>query len=326
MVSFKQFINEVLLLEISNDTVLYHRSFDKFEVGNIINPSKKFTDQTPHRLSSSKYEQEFEKYRKENYPDVPSRLNCVYTSIVPNSAFKGRGFLYEVKPIGKFHLTMAWLINEMNLAWDEAGLTARSSNYGMDMPDDKEERKKWQKEQDDNVWWYAEGNLISLFEQYLNTKWTSGQIKKWTKWVEVLCEQVKVVRVHGEEEYKYLKKGDKIVLLKDLENVKYYGYDSTGSGKKSSDKDQEKVINAFAKNKEKNKYGAAELTIPKGTKGTITVSVPAEIDAVDIRAATKYGKNIYRRLTFTPDGFNFYVNLSDHMMRDYTEKQLIKKL
>jgi hypothetical protein len=79
-------------------------------------------------------------------------------------------------------------------------------------------------------------------------------------------------------------------LLKDLENVKYYGYDSTGSGKKSSEKDQEKVINAFANNKEKDKYNSVELKIPKGTKGTITVSIPAEIDAVDIRAATKYEK------------------------------------
>jgi hypothetical protein len=111
------FLSEILksiLLEISHDTVLYHRSMKKFKVGDIIKPTN--TAESGH-YGSSAVEIYMEAYRQEFFSDSPPRGKCIYCSVVPNSAFFGKGYLYEVKPRGRFLVTLASLINQIGGVW-----------------------------------------------------------------------------------------------------------------------------------------------------------------------------------------------------------------
>ena len=110
-----EILREMRLDEITRDTVLYHRSMDKYKMGDIINPEKRPEAEKgeSHWLSKKFTEKKLEEYRKKINPNAPSRFNCVFFSIVPRSAFTGKGYLYEVKPKGKFLVTLSYLINKI---------------------------------------------------------------------------------------------------------------------------------------------------------------------------------------------------------------------
>ena len=74
---------------------LYHRSFHKFNVGDLIKPGIDPATGKPHRSDSS-VEKALESYRTKNYPELPSRLDCVYLSYLPRSRFLNKGHLYAV--------------------------------------------------------------------------------------------------------------------------------------------------------------------------------------------------------------------------------------
>lgn len=183
---------EQTLLEITEKTVLYHRSEQIYKVGDTILPYETLRKGEKHYARSTKFEVELEEYRKTNYPNKPSRFKCVFCSLVPRSRFFGKGKLYGVTPIGKFHVTNSELIDDMidefHSHWGGghiSGLLARE-------------------------YWEGERIRRSLIKSY-----------------EVLCKKVKVVEV-VDEKTQDLKIGDKIKLLSDM-TISWYGYDLDGS-------------------------------------------------------------------------------------------------
>jgi hypothetical protein len=87
--SFQEFINEQLLLELSSNSTLYHRSPIKLKVGDKIQPRKNKEGQ--HWLQSSMMEVALEELRKKEFPDRPSRFECIYASPYPRSRFVDKG-------------------------------------------------------------------------------------------------------------------------------------------------------------------------------------------------------------------------------------------
>ncbi len=97
-----------MLLEVSNDTSLYHRSPIKLKVGDKIVKPK--TKDGKNWMASKPFELAMEAERKQYFPDKPSRMDCVYSSLVPRSRFIDKGYLYRIKPTGRIHITdSTWL-------------------------------------------------------------------------------------------------------------------------------------------------------------------------------------------------------------------------
>ncbi len=217
----KQILAELLLKEVTEDTVLYHRSFKNYKLGDIINPSsnEKSTDHYKS-FSNEGMEMYLEKYRKENHPELPSRGKCVYCSVVPRSAFYGKGYLYEVKPRGgPVLVTLANLINQMGSVWAQAERSVdryESPRFRNDFNTD-EGYQEYTKKRNEEIWFYAENRLNELFKFYWSGTNYSGAFKKDAKWIEVLCHSAEVVGVGGEESFKFFKKGDIVKTKIDLE-------------------------------------------------------------------------------------------------------------
>ncbi len=86
MIKLSHLLLEQLLNEISTNTPLYHRSLRKMNVGDAIEIPKDLTT-NKHYLANKMGELALEQERKEIAPDAPSRLNCVYSSLIPRSRF-----------------------------------------------------------------------------------------------------------------------------------------------------------------------------------------------------------------------------------------------
>jgi len=151
----------LLLTEINEQTILYHASDHNWKPNNIIYP-KKEKETGLHWKASDDSELKMEVYRRDNYPDKVSRLDCVYTTVVPSSRFKSWGDIYEVIPIGKFHVSDSRIVDEI---WDK------------------------------------KPNIHSLCERYWNPPKLIFK-KSNTKNLEVLCEKVKVVKKLKDIEYR----------------------------------------------------------------------------------------------------------------------------
>ena len=111
MIKLKSLIEGYLLEEIGEHTSLYHRSSIKLSHGDIVKP--RIGETGTHWLEDKPFELALEYYRKENAPNKPSRLNCVYSSLIPRSRFVDKGYLYEIKPKGKIHVVDSKMIDEM---------------------------------------------------------------------------------------------------------------------------------------------------------------------------------------------------------------------
>ena len=73
---------------------------------------------------SRAFEKQLEKFRQVKYPDLPSRLNCVYATFKPRSRFLRKGYLYRVKPIGKTHVADSELIDSLDRSYERGGFGA----------------------------------------------------------------------------------------------------------------------------------------------------------------------------------------------------------
>jgi hypothetical protein len=106
-------IREILLeYSVSPTSTLYHRSPKDFKVGDIL--TAQMDPKTgQHWLASKEVERTLERIRKEQHPDLPSRLNCVYLSFVPRSRFLSKGKLYAVEAIGNTHCVNSQIIDEL---------------------------------------------------------------------------------------------------------------------------------------------------------------------------------------------------------------------
>lgn len=294
-----------LINEISESTILYHRSNENFAVGKILDPSdikpwiKKFT------------ERKLEQFRKKYAPDAPSRFNCIYCSVVPRSVFVARGNLYEVKPIGKTHVTMAYYINQIDNIHHEERYQAFDKL-----------QKLSDKDEYDYIWERTKKQLLPLFAKYWNVNNIniSNDFREDPKWIEVLCEKVVVIKKIDEVD-NIFRKDDKIEFTSDM-RFDIYGYDSSGNRKLSS-LEITNIINHF--NGSENKYGDLSLTIPKGTKGKISsvtydYKVPKKLKS-DPYAYRDFAQDIYRFIHIKPDGFDFTITL-----RSYDDYKKIKKI
>jgi len=117
MIKLSHLLLEQLLSEISNNTPLYHRSLRKMSVGDPIEIPKDI-DSGKHYLTNKKGELALEQLRQEEAPDAPSRLNCVYSSLIPRSRFVDKGYLYRVKPTGRMFVADSTLIDSIMERFD----------------------------------------------------------------------------------------------------------------------------------------------------------------------------------------------------------------
>ena len=106
-------INEALLCEYtpSPNVTLYHRSYVKFDVGQVLTAQKDLKT-GKHWLASRRCERDLEDYRKKHHPELPSRFDCVYATLEPRSRFLNKGYLYAVEPIGKMFVADSTLIDQ----------------------------------------------------------------------------------------------------------------------------------------------------------------------------------------------------------------------
>lgn len=182
MIKLKEILQEHLLVELSEKTTLYHRSLKKMEVGDIIEPKMDKTGK--HWLTSLPVEILLEEYRKENYPDKPSRMKCIYSSLIPRSRFVDKGNLYAIKPIGKMFMANSMIIDEIG---------DKFSRETMDFY----ERGIREKDIISNPQKY-----IYYMDNYLARTYWEGDItgikNKLTR-IEVLSDSAEVVEVIGED-------------------------------------------------------------------------------------------------------------------------------
>ena len=329
MISLKHLLLESgLLLEIDNNTTLYHRSLHQYKVGDIIDPKVKFGDGSTHWLASQVSEKALEAYRQKNFPDKPSRFKCVYTSIIPNSAFIGKGPVYEVKPMGKWFLTFGNYINKINEQFErrvERCEYLRSpifGDVGMGRYPEKERwengwnetypkyedyQKAFRAEQDKAMLQEAEYVMTHEFDRYWNPS-PNHNISVYKKWVEVLCEQVKVVGVGDPADFKFFQRGDRVKLKEDIE-ADWYPYMHTTPNKEFTPEELAEIHANF--NFAPGNYGREVITLPKGITGNIVAAVPNHTPLPNEHSGNHPDDyKPYRNLRFQPIGWDFYVELS----------------
>ena len=117
MIKLSHLLLEQLFREISTDTPLYHRSLRKMNVGDAIEIPKE-PNSGKHALTSKIGELAMEQERLLEAPDAPSRLNCVYSSLIPRSRFVDKGYLYRVKPTGRIFVADSTLIDTIMERFD----------------------------------------------------------------------------------------------------------------------------------------------------------------------------------------------------------------
>ena len=117
MIKLSHLLLEQLLNEISTNTPLYHRSLRKMNVGDAIEIPKDLTT-NKHSLANKMGELALEQERLLEAPDAPSRLNCVYSSLIPRSRFVDKGYLYRVKPTGRIFVADSTLIDTIMERFD----------------------------------------------------------------------------------------------------------------------------------------------------------------------------------------------------------------
>lgn len=182
MIKFKEIVLENLLAELSERNTLYHRSLKKMKVGDIIKPRMDKTGS--HWLASLPFELVLEEYRKEKFPNAPSRLNCIYSSVVPKSRFVDKGYLYIIKPIGKMLMTNSSYIDILADRFSREEI--RYYDRGIKAADIKANPK----------------HFLYDLDYYLAQKYWKGEIENGRKDIddiEILSESAKIIEIVNEE-------------------------------------------------------------------------------------------------------------------------------
>jgi len=189
-----------MLFELSENSTLYHRSTKKLKEGDIIKPKK---IKGSHWLENQPMEIVLEYLRKTEYPDRPSRFECIYTSAHPRSRFLDKGDLYVVKPIGNLFMTDSTLID--NIGEEFSNWLHRFDNYGSDH--EKARLIKGAKDGDERS---IQQLIYGLpYEAHIYWKGTQrGNIKD----LEILSDSAVITEV-PQEETKRLKIGQNIKVI-----------------------------------------------------------------------------------------------------------------
>jgi len=162
-----------ILTEISENVTLYHRSNYPMTVGDLI--KSKRSEDGKHWLENIPSEIGLEFYRRKHFSDKPSRLNCVYSSVIPRSRFVDKGILYVVKPRGKIHVANSTLIDEFHEKFDRD-----NPNF--------EEIRRIAKERPERLEWEIDPFLAELY-------WKNDGKKAKREDVEILSESAVVIEI-----------------------------------------------------------------------------------------------------------------------------------
>lgn len=165
-----------LLSEISENVTLYHRSHYPMKVGDVI--KSKRDEDGKHWLEDIPSEIGMEYYRKKNFPDKPSRLSCVYSSVIPRSRFVDKGILYVVKPRGKIHVADSTIIDLFHESFDR-----QNSDY--------ERMRRMVKDQPEQLEWHIDHFAADRY-------WKGGGRKAKKEDVEVLSDSAVIMDIIDE--------------------------------------------------------------------------------------------------------------------------------
>ena len=151
-------------------------------------------------MEKKKFEKALELFRQKNYPDEPSRFTSVFTSVIPRSRFKDKGYLYVIKPEGKMLMTDSRLIDEMEQDFDREYFDRLE--YGF-----REEDEKYLNENPERLSIFLNGLLA---DQY----WRGELYGADKEGIEVLCERAKITEII-ERKKEDLIHGDRVIVLED---------------------------------------------------------------------------------------------------------------
>ena len=297
--------------EILPSTSLYHRSVHEMKVGDIVTHEKR----TNADFYSKKVgELAIEEIRKEFFPQLPSRLTCVFASLVPRSRFYKYGKLYRVKPIGKTHVADSYSVDKI---WKEGDRIYSEYedlmyNYGSTQ---SEEQKKLQFSQ-------IVKSLAQEESFYIKRYWKQPTITKDNiENIEVLADQFEVVEVI--EETKRVNPGSKISFPFEIEvnyDIRVYKY------RNYTQDDIQKIFDAIEKQngiklKSYIENDNAVFSVPANTELTIMSYITHD--------PRTYGQNRYEK-HFEPDydeplnSMKFFSNVKDDKY-SYQSLELNKK-
>ena len=116
-----------ILREVTEKSLVYHRSNHPMKVGDIISP-KIDKETKKHWMETLESEIGLELYRREEFPDKLSRFKCIYSSIIPRSRFVYKGNLYIVRPKGKIHIGDSGIVDELIHNFNER-IEGESGNF-----------------------------------------------------------------------------------------------------------------------------------------------------------------------------------------------------
>jgi len=288
------------------------------KVGDVIKPKKDKSG--AHWAEKKPFEKAMETFRKEKYPDAPSRVNAIFCSIIPRSRFKDKGYLYVVKPLGKMLMTNSYLIDLLEETFDKDYFNEIDRKYGYK---NYEIGRK-----------YLDEHPVQL--RYLLDSW--GADRYWNgknigdkESTEVICESAIVTEVIDTKN-KDLFLGDKIEITEDDKvhvNTTIY-FEKSGDIEKYENKDKD-IINFINKFKilykdpkeELSKYdkkygGGGNLKISgflkRGTKLKILVTNSDLKHSRKNREGYKYTRIMFstifkeKLLRYTMDYFYSYTN------------------
>jgi len=199
-----KFIYGNILNELSENSTLYHRSYKKMEIGEVIKP--KVDKKGEHWLSKSLFEKAMESYRQKNYPNTPQRFSCVYSSIIPRSRFKDKGYLYIIKAKGNMLMTNSRLIDKMGNDYDRKIFDFIEHRYSNDY---SKGYKEVEKEPETLLW---------MLDSFTADRYWQGDIQNIQKTdkegIEVLSDSAEVVEILGIKE-DHLMNSDKVQITED---------------------------------------------------------------------------------------------------------------
>ncbi len=233
-------ILESILTEMSQNATLYHRSTQKYKVGDVVKARGR------EYVTKKYFERALEYYRKENFPNEPSRLTCVFASVIPRSRFRQKGILYTVKlNTNKWLFTDSKLIDTMD---GDFNRTMNANRY--DFSDDMYKN-------------YTDEQLYREFlDRYDAKRYWSGTKRADTESIEILADSFIVTGI--EDDNVMINRGDKVMSTKSI-SVNLSGYF------KSSEFDSKYVID------ELNKFIDGDLKIEKQSYGEDQFSINGKV-------------------------------------------------
>jgi len=307
MIKLKNLLKEYLLTELSENSTLYHYSSQEMKVGDVIKP--KLNKEGQHWLTSLPSELALEEFRKENYPDKPSRLNCIFSSMIPKTRFITKGILYTIKIRGNSFITDSRLIDKMHEDFDRKLYDGDAYKYLKDF-------KKNPKE----LIYYLD---TFYAYRYWTAKWLDFSKSNW-KNLEILSDSAIVTSVLGKDKSTFTF-GDVVKITesnKIAAHISYY--DSSIKDKKTSpdelfDKLKSKFSKIMTATKEKSYSGGDSYTLSgylKKDEKFIIRRLQASSDADEYESETK-GKYIFMHGYFVDIPisdelfYTLYINQSD---------------